>query len=374
MVWKLFMDNGPPSARLGTLLAKYFNRVQSHREDAQMGWKYSAAVHHFDEVTDQWDALNRALYNHVLLDSRFVAASLRRLGGNNVLLGRDKDSPSRGMVLLSRTGVGRWETFQPAQAPLGMFVGGRRHDPRETLIELLSSLPGLALQVGVLQQDPDFSAFFPASASPQFEVLEYIRTPRLSLVSTFEEYWNGRSKNLKHNLTRQRKRLTEQGRHLELISHRTPDTVADALREYGRLESQGWKGQAGTAVQESNSQGLFYREVLEAFCASGEGVIYQLLLDGKVIASDLCLSRSNMLVVLKTAYDESLQQVSAALLMRQEILRQLYEEKTIQVVEFYGRVLDWHLKWTDQVRTMYHINCFRNRWVAKIRGVAKRFV
>jgi hypothetical protein len=339
-----------------------------------MTWEYSPAQHSFARASEAWDALNRASYNHVLLDSRFIAASLRYLSGGNVLLGMDKDSPSRGMVLLSRTGVGRWQTFQPAQAPLGLFVGGPRCDPRETLISLLSSLPGLALQVGVLQQDPDFSALFQASASPQIEILEYIRTPRLSLVGIFDEYWNGRSKNLKHNLTRQRKRLAEQGRRLELISHRTPGEVADALREYGRLESRGWKGQSGTAVDENNSQGRFYREVFEAFCASGEGVIYQLLLDGRVVASDLCLARNNMLVVLKTAYDESLQQVSAALLMRQEILRQLYEEKAIQVVEFYGRVLDWHLKWTDQVRTMYHINCFRNRWVAELRGIFKRFV
>jgi hypothetical protein len=148
--------------------------------------------------------------------------------------------------------------------------------------------------------------------------------------------------------------------------------VIGAVREFGQLESKGWKGQEGTAIEEGNPQGRFYREVLEAFCAAGEGMIYQLLLDGKVVASDLCLARNGMLVVLKTAYDETIEKVSPALLMRQDILERLFEEKKIQVVEFYGKVLDWHLKWTDQVRGMYHINFFRNTLVARLRGLVKR--
>jgi CelD/BcsL family acetyltransferase involved in cellulose biosynthesis len=223
-----------------------------------------------------------------------------------------------------------------------------------------------------MQQDPDFPPFQSPLESPLLESLDYIQTPRLPLVGDFEQYWKSCSHNLRHNLSRQRKRLTEQGRHLELASHRTAESVPAALSEYGRLESQGWKGREGTAIEESNQQGGFYREMLEAFSATGEAVIYQLLIDGKVVASDLCLSRNRMLVVLKTAYDESIPQISPALLMRQEIVRQLFEEKTIHVVEFYGRVLDWHRKWTDQVRSMYHLNCFRTRAVAQLRSMVKR--
>jgi len=149
--------------------------------------------------------------------------------------------------------------------------------------------------------------------------------------------------------------------------------VRGAVREFGLLESKGWKGQEGTAIEENNLQGQFYREVLEAFCATGEGLVYQLALDGKVVASDLCLARGGMLVVLKTAYDETIEKVSPALLMRQDILQVLFEEKMIRVVEFYGKVLDWHLKWTDQVRGMYHVNLYRNTLVARLRGLVKRF-
>ena len=337
-----------------------------------MAWEYRPAQQHFQELRSEWDRLNKASHDHVLLDSRFVGPALRCFGGEDVLVGIDVDSPNRGMALVKKTGTGVWETFQPSQAPLGFVLLDKSQEPREALLRLLSSLPGLPLQIGVLQQDPDYSAFGTLAEDPQVERLEYIRTPNLPLTGTYEEYWASRSGNLRHNISRQLKRLAEKGRQLELIVRKAPGEMADAIREYGRLESAGWKGQEGTAVREDNSQGRFYREVFEGFAETGQAWVYQLDLDGAVIASDLCLVHNGMMVVLKTAYDESIPQTSPALLMRQKIISRLYEEKMVQIVEFYGRVLDWHLKWTDQVRTMIHINCFRNRVMAELRGAVKR--
>jgi hypothetical protein len=337
-----------------------------------MSWEFTPAQQTFAKNAQTWDAVNRAGHNHILLDARFVAAALRCFGGSDILLGINEDEAEGGACLLVKSSIGTWQTFQPAQAPLGMLLLYGQPDAQESLLRILLSLPGLALQLGVLQQDPDFPVFHSPCESPQIELLDYIQTPKLPLVGDFEQYWKSCSQNLRHNLARQRKRLAEKGSCLELASHRTSESVPGALSEYGRLESQGWKGREGTAIEVGNRQGDFYREVFEAFSATGEAVIYQLLLDGKVVASDLCLARNGMLVVLKTAYDESIPQMSPALLMRQEILQHLFEEQTIRVVEFYGRVLDWHRKWTDQLRSMYHINCFRTESVARLRSMVKR--
>jgi hypothetical protein len=339
-----------------------------------MAWEYKPAPTGFQEMSALWDALNRDSHDHVLLDSRFVGAALRWLGGDEILLGVDADASSRGMVLVNKTGPGQWETFQPSQAPLGFVIIDKSIESQEALLRLLASLPGLPLQLGILQQDPSYSSFGALPDGPQVELLEYIKTPYLPLGGTYEEYWSSRSGNLRHNISRQLKRLAEKGRIVELRVRTKPSEMAEAIREYGRLEAGGWKGREGTAVAEDNSQGLFYRAVFEAFAATGQARVYQLLLDGKVVASDLCLAHRGMLVVLKTAYDETIPQTSPALLMRQMIISQLYQEKEIQVVEFYGRVLDWHLKWTDQARTMFHVNCFRNRVMAELRGAVKRLV
>ena len=157
-----------------------------------------------------------------------------------------------------------------------------------------------------------------------------------------------------------------------MIVHEEPGDVAQAIRDYATLESRGWKAGQGTAVAEDNPQGRFYREVFEYFCARGEARIYQLLLDGKVAATDLCLLRNRMMIVLKTTYDEALDDVSPAFLMREDMLRQLFDDSQVHSIEFYGRVMDWHTRWTDEIRTIYHINCFRRPWVPSLKKLVGR--
>jgi hypothetical protein len=45
--------------------------------------------------------------------------------------------------------------------------------------------------------------------------------------------------------------------------------------------------------------------------------------------------------------------------MREEATRTLFDEGRLGRIEFYGRVMEWHLRWTDEVRTMYHVNYYR---------------
>ncbi|MCI0417940.1 MAG: GNAT family N-acetyltransferase [Acidobacteria bacterium] len=336
-----------------------------------MRWKFSCGTTKgFREVRKEWDSINRFRGNHILLDSGFVEPLIRHFGGGQDLVLGMNDSSC--MALLNRSSQGRWTTFQPSQSPLGLIVSKQPDAHGDELVELLQDLPGFVLQLSVTQQDPEYAVFLRGNEPAHIETLDYIQTARLPLIGAFEDYWQSRGKNLRHNLSRQRRRIEEKRGVLELVAERTASNMGACIREYGRLESEGWKGTKGTAVSEGNSQGGFYREILEHFCRQGEGIVYQLKLDGKVIASDLCLCRNGMLVVLKTAYDESIEGVSPALLLRQECVRQSYEEKQIRLIEFYGKVRDWHTKWTNDFRIMYHINVFRNRWLARSRKLIKR--
>jgi hypothetical protein len=336
-----------------------------------MTWKFQPALKNFEALRQRWDAINTARGGHVLLDSGFVACLLKYFGDENVMVGAREDAPTA-MALLAKKSTGIWETFQPSQAPLGLLVCAQSDNTGELLVSLLRSLPGYALQLGIMHQDPDYTSFPPLDGRAHFQRLDYIRTARLPLEGTFESYWTSRGTNLKHNLARRARRMVEKGITAELITLRKSEEVADGVREYARLESSGWKGKSGTAVAEDNEQGKFYREMLEHFCLRHEGVIYQYRLNGKVAASDLCLLRNGMLVVLKTAYDETLEEFSPALQMRRQIVQQCYAEQEVKVMEFYGPVKDWHLRWSDQVRTMYHLNCLRYPWVEKLKTAVKR--
>ena len=72
------------------------------------------------------------------------------------------------------------------------------------------------------------------------------------------------------------------------------------------------------------------------------------------------------MVILKTTYDESYKNLSPAFLMRQDQFRRLFEDNenainqnAISRIEFYGKVMEWHTRWTENVRTLYHLTVYR---------------
>jgi hypothetical protein len=297
---------------------------------------------------------------------------VKHFGTKDTVLAVNRYGPEQGMALVQQRSAGIWSTFQPSQSPLGLILFSNC-DGHEGLFELMKSLPGYVFLFSVLQQDPLNTAFSKLSAQSNIEILKYIDIPRLAIAGDFQAYWAKRSKNLRHNLDRQIRRIQESGKTLELVVERRPSRMAECVREYGRLESIGWKAQHGTAVNENNIQGQFYRDICEHFSAAGEAIVFQLLLDGKAVASDLCLFRNGMLVVLKTTYDEKVEKLSPALLMRREIVRELHAAAQVRMVEFYGRVVDWHTQWMTDTRTMFHVNVFRNIYLLKTRRILKRF-
>lgn len=338
-----------------------------------MRWKYYPAKEAFDSFASEWDLLNQSQHNHVLLDSRFIRPLLKHFGSDNVLLGISEDSKHPGMALVARKKMGIWETFQPSQAPIGPFLLGYSDQTGASLLDIMRSLPAVCVQFAVLQQDPDFSPLPSAEPDSRFEALNYVQTGRLRVQGAFEEYWQGRNKDLRDNLARRQRRLQKEGRMPELVVHRATSSMARCLLEYGRMESVGWKAQGGTAIGGDNAQGLFYRDVMESFAELGEAFVYELQLNGAVIGSELYLGRANMLVGLKTTYDEAFRTISPGFLMKYEIIRRIFSEGTFRNVEFYGRVMEWHSKWINEVRNMYHLSVW-NRSAMKVRSLLKRFL
>lgn len=113
-------------------------------------------------------------------------------------------------------------------------------------------------------------------------------------------------------------------------------------------------------------QGRFYQELLETHYQNGTGRIYQLMFNDRIATMDLCVQRDGVIVILKTTSDESAAEYSPAMLMHQELFQALFESGEFQRIEFYGKVMDWHLRWTEDKRTMYHTNYYRWAWLKKL--------
>jgi CelD/BcsL family acetyltransferase involved in cellulose biosynthesis len=209
----------------------------------------------------------------------------------------------------------------------------------------------------VTQQDP--AVHVRPSTTKRLRTVDYIETGWVEVTGSWNEYWSSRSKSLQQNMRTQRSKLAGQGvkTSLEIITE--ADHVANAIEDFGRLESSGWKSSQGTAVRSDNEQGTFYRSVLQDFCEAGTGRIYRYRFDNQVVAVDLCIESPTVQVLLKTTYDESIKSLSPSSLLRQEAYRQIFEEGRIKRIEFYGRFMEWTKRWTDCKRMLYHINAYR---------------
>jgi CelD/BcsL family acetyltransferase involved in cellulose biosynthesis len=333
-----------------------------------MKWTLVPAAR-FPDFAPQWQALHEESRASALLAVDFVAPLVAEFADKRVLLACcTHDGATVAMALVQPGGRGAWSTFPPAQAPLGLWLQQPDMLLPPLADSLLAALPGFALVLGLTQLDPALTPRPPDAG--RIRTRDYIDTAHVDIAGSFEDYWNTRGKNLRANLKKQRARLEKDGVALRLQISRAPEEMAEAVRDYGRLESSGWKAGCGTAVDAGNAQGRYYRAMLEAFCRRGAGSVYRYWFGEQLVAMDLCIEDRDSIVILKTSYDETVpKSLSPALLMREEACRQLFEAGRFARIEFYGRVMEWHLRWTEDVRTMYHVNYYRWPGLARLHAL-----
>jgi CelD/BcsL family acetyltransferase involved in cellulose biosynthesis len=329
-----------------------------------MSWTIQP-ISHFPEFAAQWDELVRSRPGTPFLESAFLQAAIDFFGsGEEKLCLYAPNGKLRAAAILQRSRKGLWQTFQPSQLPLGAWISSADCDTWSACGELLLKLPGLTLGIGLSQLDSRIYGRLEDSARIRSQ--DYIQTAWVNLDMSFVAYWEARGKNLKQNTRKQRNRLQAEGTEARLEKISAAEDVAKAIEDYGSLESAGWKTADGTAVHPDNPQGHFYRKMMESFCKQGRGSIYRYWFGDKVVAMDLCIHDADAIVILKTTYDETYKVVSPSTLMRQAQFEQLFEEQKFNRIEFYGKVMEWHTRWTENTRAIYHANVYRHGLVLRL--------
>jgi len=312
----------------------------------------------FSRFAAAWDELVATHRFPPIMESRFIEAALTDLGSGKHRLALAFDSAKlvAGGIFM-QVGAGRWSSFQPSQLPLGAWVMKPDLDWEATIQSLCRALPGPAVMVSITQQDP---LMHPRpAASRRMSTLDYINTAWVEIAGSFDDFWEARGKNLKQNLRKQRRRIENEGQALSVEFASAPERVAAVLAEFSELESRGWKSEVGTAVMLGSDQGRFYGHALTNFASCGRALCIALRLDGAAIAADLCVRASNSLVILKTAYDEERKALSPGQLLHEEAFRHFFDSPGLTRVEFYGRVMEWHTRWSELSRALYHVNFYR---------------
>ncbi len=333
-------------------------------------WRVTSAAR-FDAVA--WNALNDATFRSPVLHADFVEPLVKHFGRGDervAMLVRD-DGTTDCALVATRLNPVVADSFTPSQAAIGLWLqrdGAAGLPPAPVMARLAAAMGPVAAMVGLHQIDPEHVA-----RVDRDDVMtgDYIRTARVTVAGTFDDYWARRGKNLRSNMKKQRNKLDADGVALRFDCLVEPSRVAAAIADYGRLESAGWKAEGGTAVSVDNDQGRFYREVFERFAARGAARIHRCFYGDMLAAMDLCVVHAGTMVILKTAFDESIKGTSPAFLMRHDYLPAVFDERRYERIEFYGRVMDWHTKWTDEVRTLYDATVYRWPLVARLDAIRR---
>jgi CelD/BcsL family acetyltransferase involved in cellulose biosynthesis len=320
-----------------------------------------------------WDGINAAAGALPFLESRFISPLLECFGtGDETIALARRGATPVAAALLTRSGAASMGTFQPSQLPLGPWLVTPGEDGAALAADLLKHLPARTLMLALTQLDPRSQAR--PDARRHLDTLDYIDTAWVDVQGGYDAYWEARGKNLRTNMRKQRSKLQSEGVTVTFDTLKDEADMSAAVADYGRLEKAGWKAERGTAVEADDAQGRFYRSMLESFCAVGRGRVWRLRFDDKVVAMDLCIEGGDTLVVLKTAFDPEYRSVSPAFLMKQDAFRQVFDEARIRRIEFYGRLMEWHTRWTSQSRTLYHANVYRWAMIARLRAQWHRVV
>lgn len=313
-----------------------------------------------------WDVLNNERGAIPFLDAKAISLALAVFGSGSerLLVGRSENRIVA-MLLLVSNGQFRWITFQPSQVPLGAWVADRSLSPTELARSLCRGPLGFCLAISLTQIDPLLAPR--TSDATDSETSDYIDSAWLDISGSFDDYWAARGKNLRQNMRKQRNKLESEGIVTQMRSLVAASDMASCIERYGALESSGWKADQGTAIHPDNAQGRFYRELFEQAAERGEAVVYEYLFGDRTVAMNLCLLRRGLLIVLKTTYDETIPSTySPAFLLRQDELMTFFGEGKIRRLEYYGRLMEWHTKLTDDKRTLYHLTVYRFSWIKKL--------
>jgi CelD/BcsL family acetyltransferase involved in cellulose biosynthesis len=321
------------------------------------GWTIVPLDRTLGEYAGQWDALQAQLFSgNPMLDSRFVDALLQHFGDGSerLCLFHNAGGP-QAMCILRPRGAAIWASFLPAQAQVGPALLNRP----ELVDALLQALPGVTGQVDFLCNDPEFGDLSETD-NRRRESRDHALTMCIDLSGGFETYWTNRPKKLIQNIGRYERRRDANNVAMTLERICDSDGLDTAVARYAQLESSGWKGKSGTALNMSEPQGHFYLDLIRRFAQSTGAVIYELWLDGKLAASRMTIATGHNVVMLKTTYDESMSQYSPGRLLLHRVIQDLFDRHPGGFIEFYTDANADLLAWATGQRWVRHVSFYRN--------------
>ncbi|MFT7724543.1 MAG: GNAT family N-acetyltransferase [Roseateles sp.] len=285
-----------------------------------------------------WDDLHRRLADgHPLRDGAFVDGLLRHFGDQGALLASARHQGEAVAMLLLEPharGQGVWSGFLPPQTQAGLGLMPSGLDLRGLLAALPGSASELALPGPAVRSQPRGLAM------------------AIGLQGGFDGYWARRPEALLRDMDRQEAALG--GARLDIADE--PEAIAAAVVRHAALQRRlrAPEGRSGGA------QERFDAEVMAAFAARGEALVYELWLGDALLASRLVLSpRGGTALMLKASFDERVEHLAPGRVLLKRMLADLFQRLPGGTVEFYAEAGADLLAWSTAQHRIHHVSLRR---------------
>jgi CelD/BcsL family acetyltransferase involved in cellulose biosynthesis len=182
-------------------------------------------------------------------------------------------------------------------------------------------------------------------------------SPWLELPRSFDELLAARSRNLRSQVGRRRRRLESEGE-LTLRAVRGGPTLERDLDAFFALEAAGWKGGKGTAIAADPRLLDLYRGFAERASSEGWLRLFMLELDGRLVAAEYGSVFEDCGYVLKSAFDEDLAHFRPGFVLMVDVLGVCIDEG-LGRYDFLGGPDDYKVRWADGLRARTALRAFR---------------
>ncbi len=310
----------------------------------------------------EWDELNLALNaGSPILDSKFLRPICNYYGFPDLRVAvlESGGQPLSAMLLHQRR-RGDWQVFTAGQSCVAsMLISPKlsQHSMEAVIEQLLRQLPW-AWRIRFPKQDPILAQLATEPQSSHLRHAIHSVTTNIDVSADFDSYWSARHKEVRRGIRKTLSTLAEREVDVKLHTLSERSDMTKAIADHGKLETAGWKGRAGTAIDPENDQGRCYREILENFSANGARV-YQLFFDQSVVASLLSVVQNGVQVILKTAYDENYSKYSPGRLIDYLSIAETFEDPEIKMLENYTNSSSVDRKWSTGTRNILNLEYYK---------------
>jgi CelD/BcsL family acetyltransferase involved in cellulose biosynthesis len=194
-------------------------------------------------------------------------------------------------------------------------------------------------------------------------------SPYLALTGTCDAYLSRLPAKFRSNLRNRLSRLTPVGEPvLEVLAGRR--AIEEACEEAFRLESSGWKREAGTAITCDPAVRRFYTALVERGTAAGWLRLLFLTAGGRRIATSYGACFENRLFLFKTGYDPAFATAAPFKILTYLAIREAYAQGLAEV-DFLGDAEPWKREWTPTSRGHDWMFVYSRTWRARLLHAVK---